>query len=467
MLLRLLQDITRLKGDHQVFTFIIGDGPQDNYEKAIDYIEANDPNFVASCYPEHCGKRFYFKLVTSLYVLAHRTDVKFQFDYFIQVPDDIRLCDNFFSEAIAQWEAIPDPNKICLNLLNDGRVQPGWTGFKHQNKTFNGYNFILTQWVDMCFIAGRNFFEALNWEILPVSQSWAADENRSSGVGLQISRRLNDLGKKMYLVSRSLIAHGPHTSQMHPNHRKEVPLISVTEKVIAGMATIGGRLESLKEAIASLLPQVDKLYIRLNGYSVIPDCCKHPKIIASLDINNSLGDAGKFLNLHESGYLFFCDDDLIYPADYVRQLIAGIESSERKALVTVHGRRFSKFPVASYYHDNSLKISCLNTQLKQEFIHVPGTGVTAFHSSTIKLSMNHFKASNMADIWLALAAQEQNIPVIAIPHRKGWIRMSRNYNESHSIYSMVNRKDQYQTKVINSIKWKLNTLQNEHSNAMA
>lgn len=467
MLLQLLHDIKKMKGDHQVVTFVVADGPQENYAQVFQYADLHPTDFVASSYPEHCGKRFYYNLINRLYNMVRCFDLGYPFDYFIQVPDDIRLCDDFYNEAVSQYDAIQDPNIICLNLLNDGRVQPGWTGFKHQDKTFGGYSYLKTQWVDMCFVATRHFFEALQWTINDIDVAWSGDEKRSSGVGLQISRRLNELGRSMYLVGRSLVAHGAHASQMHPNHRKEVPLISVTEKVIAGMATIFGRLESLKESIASLLPQVDKLYIRLNGYTEIPNCCKHPKIIASIDIENSLGDAGKFLNLHETGYLFFCDDDLIYPPDYVKQFIAAIEASNRKAIITIHGREFRSFPIKSYYHDNSNKISCLNTQLFQQYLHVPGTGVTAFHSSTIKLSMSDFKRSNMADIWLGIVAQKNHVPVIAIAHRKGWIRMSCNYDESHSIYSMVNRKDAYQTSIVNSIKWTLNTLKNEQSNAMA
>ena len=467
MLLQLLHDIKQMKGDHQVVTFVVADGPQENYAQVFQYADLHPTDFVASSYPEHCGKRFYYNLINRLYNMVRCFDLGYPFDYFIQVPDDIRLCDDFFNAAISQWEAITDPFKICLNLLNDGRVQPGWTLFNHQTKTFNGYNFIKTQWIDMCFISNRHYFEALCWQVKEVSQDWSADESNSSGVGMQISRRLNSLRKSMYLVSRSLVAHGNHASQMHPNHRKEVPLISVTEKVIAGMATIAGRLESLKEAISSLLPQVDKLYIRLNGYTEIPNCCKHPKIVASIDIENSLGDAAKFLNLHETGYLFFCDDDLIYPPDYVKRFITAIEASNRKAIVTIHGREFRKFPIQSYYHDNSIKISCLATQLTQQYIHVPGTGVTAFHSSTIKLSLADFKRSNMADIWLGIAAQKSRVPVIAISHNKGWVTMSRKYDESYSIYSLLNRNDAYQTSIVNSIKWTLNTLKNEQSNAMA
>jgi len=467
MLLQMLHGIQKMKGDHQVVTFVITDGPQENYDQVFQYAHLHPLDVVSYTYPEHCGKRFYCKLINRLYNMVRNFDYGYQFDYFIQIPDDIGLCDNFFNEAVSQFDAIQDSKTICLNLLNDGREQPGWTGFKHEEKTFGNNKYLKTQWVDMCFIAKRDYFDALQWNIQNVNLSWSGDEKRSSGVGLQISQRLNDFGRSMYLVSRSLVSHGGHVSQMHPNHRKEVPLISVTEKVIAGMATIIGRIESLKESIASLLPQVDKLYIRLNGYTSIPDCCKHHKIIASIDVENSLGDAGKFLNLHESGFLFFCDDDLIYPPDYVKQFITAIESNNRKAIITIHGREFRNFPVHSYYHDNSNKISCLNTQLFEQYLHVPGTGVTAFHSSTIKLSLADFKRSNMADIWLGIAAQKNKVPIIAIAHRKGWIRMSRNYDESHSIYSMVNRKDAYQTDMVNSIKWTLNTLKNEQSKSMA
>jgi len=469
MLLKLLHDIERLKQELNITVFILADGPQTGYDAVWKFASAKKEWIVADSYPEHCGKIFYFTLVTRLYRMVQNIHWSNPFDYFIQVPDDVSLGADFFNEAVAQFKAIKDPNKICLNLLNDGREQPNWTGVQHQDIAYNGYTYVKTQWVDMCYIADSVFFNCLGWEVLPIPVSWSGDTKKSSGVGLQISRRLFAMGKNMYLTSHSLVGHGAHDSQMHPNHRKLVPLIAIAgnEKIIAGMATIAGRLESMKEAVASLLPQVDKLYIMLNGYDKVPEFLKHSKIQAFTDITNSLGDAGKFISLHEKGYLLFCDDDIIYPADYARTMISAIEETDRKAIITIHGRQFKTFPVKSYYHDNSIRVSCLNTQPLKQYLHVPGTGVTAFHSSAIKLGMNDFKSCNMADIWLGVAAQKQAVPIVSIPHQKGWIKMSRKYDESYSIYSMVNRKDEYQTSIVNSIKWKLNTLKNEQSNAMA
>ena len=469
MLLQLLKDIDRVKGNHIIITIIIADGPQGNYKPVHDYIDKNPARYFFDQYPEHGGKMYYYRLVNNLYQMCASAHCLFRFDYFIQVPDDVTLADNFFNEAIDQFEAIKDPDKICMNLLNDGRKQPGWTHFKPVNVKSNGYTFIKTNWIDMCFISNSNYFKALDWKILPVELSWSGSETCSSGVGLQISKRLFELGKTMYLTSRSLVGHGAHNSQMHPEHRKDVPLISVVsnEKIVVGMASIVGRIESLKEVVASLLPQIDKLYIMLNGYDKAPEFLNHPKIQTFTDITNTLGDAGKFVSLHEKGYLFFCDDDIIYPPDYIQRLISAIERTNRKAIITIHGRQFKNFPVSSYYHDNSVKVSCLNTQLKDDYLHVPGTGVSAFHSDTIKLSMADFKSSNMADIWLALAAQKQKVPILSIAHQKGWLKLSCKYDEAHSIYSLLNRRDQYQTKIVNSINWTLNTLQNEQSNTMA
>lgn len=83
-------------------------------------------------------------------------------------------------------------------------------------------------------------------------------------------------------------------------------------------------------------------------------------------------------------------------------------------------------------------------------ITVPGTGVMAYHTNTIQFSIDDFKASNMADIWAAKKAKELNIEIICLKHQANWIRQSLKINHAETIYANCNKKDDFQTKVINS-----------------
>ncbi|HSH24921.1 MAG TPA: hypothetical protein VLA13_05225, partial [Massilibacterium sp.] len=129
------------------------------------------------------------------------------------------------------------------------------------------------------------------------------------------------------------------------------------------MATLPERSEIRRQAVDSLLPQVDSVTVRAG--------------------DNNLGDANKFYQCDKfDGYVFICDDDLIYSHGYVDFMIEEIEKHNRKAIISLHGRIFNKFPITSYTRDFE-RIFCLRGNKKEQSVHIVGTGVLAFHSSTL------------------------------------------------------------------------------------
>jgi len=195
-------------------------------------------------------------------------------------------------------------------------------------------------------------------------------------------------------------------------------------EVIAAMATIPNRLKTLEESVRSLLPQVDRLCVYLNGHTEIPSFLKMPKveIVTSRD-HGDHSDAGKFWWSNKvHGYYLSTDDDLIYPPNYVETLIGKIELYHRKVAVGVCGNLI-RLPFKSYLFDK-IGISFRTSNSKDRQVHVLGTGTTAYHTDTIGLSPLDFKGPGMADIWFAVAAQKQSIPLIVIAHPKDWLVMS-------------------------------------------
>jgi hypothetical protein len=89
------------------------------------------------------------------------------------------------------------------------------------------------------------------------------------------------------------------------------------------------------------------------------------------------------------------------------------------------------------------------------WVQFGGTGVMAFHTDTIKFSIDEFKYPNMADIWVGLFAQRMKIPVLAIKHRKGWIRETPSFDRKKAIGSMLRENDSIQTRLINEHSWEL------------
>lgn len=206
----------------------------------------------------------------------------------------------------------------------------------------------------------------------------------------------------------------------------------------ANIATQPEREEQLIKTVESLYNQVDKINIFLNDYTKIPKWCLDTKIRTRMSVN--IGDQGKFM-FNEVGYYFTCDDDIIYPLDYVEVLKSKIKGN----IVTIHGKNF-KTPCKSYYHDAFDKIRCDSLLDADKQVQIPGTGVMAFHTDTIKFTPSDFKRKNMADIWVGIKAKRLEIPIICIAHKANWVQLQE--TES-SIWHEHHEKDEYQTTLIN------------------
>ena len=193
-------------------------------------------------------------------------------------------------------------------------------------------------------------------------------------------------------------------------------------KIIVSIATIPEREEMLKRTVYSLVEQCDILQVQLNNYEDVPEWLEMDGVIAVLTDNN-VGDGFKFYNVetYDNAYFFTCDDDLIYPANYVETMVEWIERLNRSCVVTHHGRTLKSGEIISYYRDVTFSIACLKRNPYNMLLEFAGTGVTAFHTDTIKLRFNMFKKPNMADVWFGLEAKTQGVPIIALEHDEDFL----------------------------------------------
>jgi hypothetical protein len=223
--------------------------------------------------------------------------------------------------------------------------------------------------------------------------------------------------------------------------------------IVAGMATLPERLNTLDLVISRLHPQVDIIELALNDYSKIPNILsKYPKVNPTLT-SNLMGDANKFHNVskYPNSYYFSVDDDILYPENYIQTYIKEIDKN--KCLITVHGSKIPPRNIQSYYKGRSMKSHCLNS-CEEVTVHIPGSGVSGFHTSFLKINYPEgFKAANMADIFLGIQCQQQKVRCLAIKHEKGWIRGGLNEGRK-TIWDTHKNNDSIQTKFINSIVWR-------------
>ncbi|MCW8469914.1 hypothetical protein OQJ19_04490 [Fluoribacter gormanii] len=220
--------------------------------------------------------------------------------------------------------------------------------------------------------------------------------------------------------------------------------------ITAKIASIPERAHQLKLTIKVLLKQVDRIQVYLNNYHKIPAFLekKNIQVFTSQEYGDR-GDVGKFYQIEEiNGYVFTLDDDLIYPSDYVMTLLDKIESYGRKAFICTHANILPKRAISSYYKDKQ-GIHFAKQLEKDTPADIPGTGTLAFHTEHIKLTQNIFLTPNMSDIWLAIYAKQNNIPIISVSRSAFWIKQATGKEFEKSIYNSFNRNDTYQTDIVN------------------
>lgn len=213
--------------------------------------------------------------------------------------------------------------------------------------------------------------------------------------------------------------------------------------ITAQVASLPDRVKTLEDMVFSILPQVDHLFVGLNNYTEVPPFLLGNSKISYKLLDNSLGDAAKFLDVENlSGYVFTCDDDLVYPKDYVQYMKSKVD--KYKGVVSLLGKVYPR-PVTSFRRGYSELYRCLGTVTGDHVVDVVGTGAMAFHTTHLKAHTKDFKVPNMADIWLSKIAHEQGVPLIAVEHRAKYV--------SHKTYEWriwtKDGHDSYQTELLN------------------
>ncbi|NTG46799.1 FkbM family methyltransferase [Agrobacterium rhizogenes] len=205
-----------------------------------------------------------------------------------------------------------------------------------------------------------------------------------------------------------------------------VAALPPTEEIVAGMATVAGNEVALRATVMSLLPQVDRLYVYLNGFTEAPRfIAEHPKIRHFIDTDGSrYGDAGKFWGLEQvkDAIYISCDDDIIYPDDFVARMVGELAQLRGQAVVSVHGSIILQ-PSHGYYKDRGRAVFHYERALmRRRRVHVAATGTSAFHSSVVQVTLADFRHRNMADIWLTEYLHRRGIPSYVVPRNDGWLK---------------------------------------------
>jgi hypothetical protein len=95
------------------------------------------------------------------------------------------------------------------------------------------------------------------------------------------------------------------------------------------------------------------------------------------------------------------------------------------------------------------------------FVNLLGTGTTAYHTQSLDLSLRDFHEPGMADVWLAVAAKRQQVPMVAISRPDQWLTPLAEADDD-SLYTAAQRNDSVQTQALmQEGSWSLDSLR-EH-----
>lgn len=196
----------------------------------------------------------------------------------------------------------------------------------------------------------------------------------------------------------------------------------MSDQVLVGMASIPERVESMKRAVGSLVRQADKVAVSLNGYQEIPAfLAKWPNVEATVR-GSAGGDAEKFAAVDEwDGYMATCDDDLLYPNDYIAKLVDGVERYDRAAAVSFHGGSTEGWTHRSCAASVK-RIRCLGVlRHDDEDVNVVGTGTMGWHTDRVPVWRAAFRHANMADVQMACLGHLLGLKFVCLQHRARWL----------------------------------------------
>lgn len=282
----------------------------------------------------------------------------------------------------------------------------------------------------------------------PFYQNHLKTYTKNQQVDSCVSYVLEMLGLPMRYHNPSLSYHDWDSTIWHIDRYTWNIFYKECEPITIGIASIPNRSAELGRCIDSLYNQADKIIVGLNNYDEKPDFLDRLWIEVVI-WDNSLGDAMKFAKIDSIKWFYItADDDLYYPHNYVNGMINRIEKYDRKVIVGTHGVIVPSAKINSYYAD-CIRYSYRSLLPTDNFVNVLGTGTTAFHTDTIKLSIKDFKAPNMADIRLWMQAQKQKVPMCCLKHNHNFIQTM---NTNWSIREDKHNDDSYITDIVNSIK---------------
>ena len=219
--------------------------------------------------------------------------------------------------------------------------------------------------------------------------------------------------------------------------------------IVGGMATMPSRAGTFPYAIRSILRQVDKLYLYLDGFSDCPVVAQNSRVIPLFSRDfPKLHANGKLLGLaleKERCLYVAVDDDIYYFRNFVRLLRRALAMHHDAAVVGVHASLLAR-PLVRY--NTNRRVFPYMSGLDQDMtVDIIATGASMFSSHALKFDVRKWPFTNMVDLGLALEATKARVPLIAVARKPGESLFTLEEDQEDSISKALKRDDTRQTEL--------------------
>jgi hypothetical protein len=223
--------------------------------------------------------------------------------------------------------------------------------------------------------------------------------------------------------------------------------------IVAGMATMPSRAHTAPRALASsILPQVDRLWLCLDGFDSVPSFARHRKIIVEHGAaHGGLKAEGKLLGLalDDEAKAWLCvDDDLQYPRDYVRRLLRYCRLFPHAAF-GCHGSVF-KPKITSFVRDRDITVIDEGQKALWRRVDLLATNGSLHLTRTLRFDVRKWTFRNQVDLNFLEECRRARVQGYTVRRARRWVR-ALDRDQPDSIYMGLRANDRVQTDRINHI----------------
>lgn len=190
----------------------------------------------------------------------------------------------------------------------------------------------------------------------------------------------------------------------------------------ANMATYPARELIIETTVPQIAKQVDKLTLCLNEFKTVPEFLKKLPNVEPIIPTEDFKDVGKFISkYHDNDDVFYVDDDIIYPDNYVSISMTKFKKYELlNPIIGYHGVIYSDL----FDGDQSLRnVFTFRLGLSRDKI-VNQLGTGTIHCKGWQTPDLEFMRGSQkyVDLRFAVHAKRNSFPMICVTRNKEWMK---------------------------------------------